>query len=347
MANFARRWSPWCGSGKQAWSALGAGLSLCATSSWHQRPQLWCEEDDVHVQRRSLFRADSHDSQLILAVPKKGRLYEAVQKLLAGAGIEYTRKDRLDIAKSKNLPMSIVFLPAADIATYVGEGEVDIGITGQDVIAESEVEVELLLQLGFGKCNLSVQAPDTGKPCPVESLAGKRIVTSFPNVTKKFFEPYEKPGEPTHIKCISGSVEAACALGLADGIVDLVETGTTMKAAGLREVAVVMNTQSVLIGNPRTQHKELIEVILKRIIGYLTAQSWVMVTYNIHRSALPEASQITPGKRAPSIMPLELKDWVAVSALVPKAEAPAVMDRLANVGATDILLQSLLSSRNI
>ena len=308
------------------------------------------DERRAHFRERTQFAKapTTRGSQLIMAVPKKGRLYDAVQKMLQGAGIEYTRKDRLDIALSKNLPMTIVFLPAADIATFVGEGNVDIGITGEDVIAESDVDVELLLKLGFGKCNLSVQAPTSSEFPTVQSLAGKRIVTSFPSVAKKFFAQYEREGtEPTHIKCISGSVEAACALGLADGIVDLVETGTTMRAAGLQEVAVVMGTEAVLIGNPRTHHKDLIQVILKRMIGYLTAQSWVLVTYNIRRSALAKACVVTPGKQAPSIMPLELEDWVAVSALVPKREAPAVMDSLADIGATDILLQQLLSSRNI
>jgi len=334
------------------WRTACAGAGLYTAASWHRRhfsPAFAETDDAVHLKPpESVFKVSPDVSnQLILAVPKKGRLYEAVQKLLTGAGIEYHRKDRLDIAYSKNLPMQIVFLPAADIATYVGEGNVDIGITGEDVIAESEVDVEVLLRLGFGRCNLAVQAPERGTNTPVESLAGKRIVTSFPNVAKKFFQQFEEPGQPTHIKCISGSVEAACALGLADGIVDLVETGTTMRAAGLKEVAVVMGTESVLIGNPRTTHKDLVEVILKRIEGYMTAQSWVMVTYNIHRDSLANACHITPGKRAPSIMPLELKDWVAVSALVPKREAPVVMDNLAAAGATDILLMSLLSSRNI
>jgi len=240
--------------------------------------------------------------------------------------------------------MSIVFLPAKDIPTYVGEGDVDLGITGEDVVAESEAVVNVLMQLGFGKCSLSVQAP-VEERWSAKQLAGKRVVTSFPNVTRKFFAGLEEPGTPTQIKCISGSVEAACGLGLADGIVDLVETGTTMRAAGLEEVEVIMKSQCVLISNPHTKHPELIELLRRRIAGYLTAKSWVMVTYNVHRDNLKRAEAITPGKRSPSIQPLEDKSWLAVAALVPKAKAPAIMDELENAGARDIILTELLSTR--
>jgi len=152
--------------------------------------------------------------------------------------------------------------------------------------------------------------------------------------------------EATKIKSISGSVEAACGLGLADGIVDLVETGTTMKAAGLEEVATIMQTQTVLIANPHScRDSELVETIRKRIAGYLTADRYVMVTYNVHRRNLDKCKVITPGKKAPSISPLEREAWVAVSALVPKKEAPAAMDELEAAGATDILLTGLVGSR--
>ena len=164
------------------------------------------------------------------AIPKKGRLYDKVLEMLKGAGIEFRREPRLDIALCVDLPITLVFLPAADIAKYVGEGNVDIGITGWDVVQESQVQVEKIMDLGFGKCQLCVQAPVADKITDVASLAGKRIVTSFPNVTKQFFDPYDAAqGVTTRINFVSGSVEAACGLGLADAVVDLVETGTTMR----------------------------------------------------------------------------------------------------------------------
>lgn len=292
------------------------------------------------------FVSNNKSPHLLFAVPKKGRLYEKVKALLNGAGIEYTRKERLDIAHCTNLPVSIVFLPSADIATYVAEGDVDLGITGEDVVSESEVEVDMLMQLGFGKCNLSLQAPKEANITDPKQLAGKRIVTSFPNITRRFFTQHEDLlSVPTKIKCISGSVEASCGLGLADGIVDLVETGTTMRAAGLEEVGLVLKSQTILIANPHSRHKDLIEVLRKRIVGHLTAQSWVMVTYNVERVKLPIVEKITPGKRSPSILPLEDKAWVAVSALVKKSHAHSIMDELQAVGAQDIMLTESLATR--
>lgn len=169
------------------------------------------------------------------AIPKKGRLHEKVLEILQGAGIKFRREPRLDVALAVDLPITLVFLPASDIAMYVGEGNVDIGITGYDVIKESGVEVNHIMDLGIGKCKLCVQAPVADKIANVESLAGKRVVTSFPELTKQFFKPLdEKMGASTKISVLSGSVEAACGLGLADAIVDLVETGTTMKVGLLR-----------------------------------------------------------------------------------------------------------------
>merc|ERR1719272_249159 len=133
--------------------------------------------------------------------------------------------------------------------------------------------------------------------------------------------------------CVFMSTATSCGLGLADAIVDLVETGTTMRAAGLEEVAVLMNTQAVLISNPKTAYPELVETVRRRLAGYQTAQRFVMCTYNVHRSNLNEASRVTPGKRSPSVMNLDLTGWVSV------------LDKLESIGATDILTTGLLSSR--
>jgi ATP phosphoribosyltransferase len=168
------------------------------------------------------------------AIPKKGRLYEKVSELLRGAGISFRREDRLDVAECTDFPLTLVFLPAADIAKYVGQGNVDLGITGLDVVEESNVEVEKVMDLGFGACKLCVQAPSASQITDVQMLAGKRIVTSFPHLTKKFFDLLDAKnvgGTPTSINFVSGSVEVACGLGLADAVVDLVETGTTMKVS--------------------------------------------------------------------------------------------------------------------
>ena len=173
--------------------------------------------------------------------------------------------------------ITLVFLPAADIATYVGEGNVDMGITGLDVIAETvpEDEVEVIMKLGFGKCKLALQGPVVSGVRSAAELAGKRIVTSFPNLAARYFKKHEteQTGQ-TKIKFVSGSVEAACGLGLADAVVDLVETGTTMRAAGLDVVDTIMETEAVLIANPHSAHGEILTTIKRRIEGFITATKY-------------------------------------------------------------------------
>lgn len=161
------------------------------------------------------------DNRLLFAVPKKGRLYEECLQLLHGSDIHFNRKSRQDIALSTNLPVALIFLPAADIPKYVAEGNVDLGISGQDMVVENEVQdkVTEILPLDFGKCRLCVQTPIKGEFQTLESLVGKRIVTSFDAYARKVFEPLDRQaGKTTSINYVSGSVEAACALGLADGI---------------------------------------------------------------------------------------------------------------------------------
>lgn len=266
-------------------------------------------------------------------------------KLLLGAGLEHHRPNRLDVAHCKNLPLTIVFLPASDIASYVGEGNVDAGITGIDVVEESELEVQRIMDLGFGKCKLCLQAPVTSGFKSPSQLAGKRVVTSFPNIARKYFDSLGELGKQTKIKYVSGSVEAACGLGLADGIVDLVETGTTMKAAGLEVVSDIITTEAVMISSKTSRNPQVVELIKKRIQGYLTATNYMMIQYNVSRELLHLAVKITPGKRSPTVTVLEDGIAVAVSALVLASQSSLIMDQLEGIGATDILLFSISNSR--
>lgn len=287
----------------------------------------------------------SSDERLLFAVPKKGRLHDKILKLLMGAGLNYHRPNRVDIALCSGLPVTLVFLPAADIATYVGEGNLDLGITGQDIIAESRTKVDELLPLGFGQCTLSVQAPSKDRIVSPAQLAGKRIVTSFPEITRDYFKQFETNATgSTKIKYVSGSVEAACSLGLADGIVDLVETGTTMKAAGLELISNILTTQAVLIANPHSEHKELVHKVHQRILGYITATKYRMVTYNVDQEKLEEVTKITPGRRSPTINSL-VGGGYAVSAMVEVKDVSNVMDQLHDVGATDVMIFNIENCR--
>mmetsp|Transcript_19221 Transcript_19221/g.40077 ORF Transcript_19221/g.40077 Transcript_19221/m.40077 type:complete len:298 (+) Transcript_19221:147-1040(+) len=280
-----------------------------------------------------------------LAIPKKGRLYEKCSKVLEGAGLEYRREARLDVAVCKDLPITLVFLPASDIGNYVGLGDVDMGITGQDCVAEQGVEVKEEIKLGFGKCRLCLQAP-VSKGWKKENVVGGRICTSFPSLAAKFFsEEDAKTGKKTNVRYVSGSVEAACGLGLADAVVDLVETGTTMKAAGLEVIAEVMHSEAILISNPTSPHGSIINLIKKRIEGYITATKFMMISYNVAEKNLAACSAITPGKTSPTVTKLSEEGMFAVSALVKRSEASGKMDELSEAGATDILLFAISNSR--
>ncbi|KAK0730507.1 hypothetical protein B0H67DRAFT_474093 [Lasiosphaeris hirsuta] len=330
-----------------------------------------------------LISLQSLEGRLLFAVPKKGRLLSASLNLLEGADIQFRRENRLDIALVKNLPIALIFLPAADIPTFVGEGRVDIGITGYDQVQEHDAGVralksarrlsnevpdenlkpqgcETVLELGFGACRLQVQAPAKGAYTEGKDLIGRNIGTSFVHLAQEYFARLELEQEGitngdaihlagrklrTKIIELSGSVEAACALGVADGIVDLVESGETMKAAGLAAIDTVVESSAILIKSKSPSNPAMVDLIAARIGGVITAQKYVLCQYNIPRTKLSEASKITPGKRAPTVTSLEEDGWVAVSAMVEKKRIATVMDDLTLVGATDILVLDIHNTR--
>ncbi|TRM64951.1 hypothetical protein BD626DRAFT_556814 [Schizophyllum amplum] len=301
------------------------------------------------------MNADSLDGRLLFAIPKKGRLHEKCMSLLAGADIQFRRHARLDVCLVLNHPIALVFLPASDIPSFVGKGNVDLGITGHDVILEAEMQshVTEALRLGFGKCALQVQVPEAGPIKTVDDLAGRRVVTSFEVLAGQYFGALDAQkgleGEArTKIEYVGGSVEAACALGLADGIVDLVESGDTMRAAGLHAIATVLDSEAVLIKSRETKnpkHSSLIDLVTARIAGVIAAQKYVSCQYNIPRDRLAAATLVTPGRRAPTISPLEEENWLAVAVMVEKKLIADKMDELVRIGAEDILIFNLDNCR--
>mmetsp|Transcript_106872 Transcript_106872/g.334313 ORF Transcript_106872/g.334313 Transcript_106872/m.334313 type:complete len:319 (-) Transcript_106872:109-1065(-) len=304
------------------------------------------------------------DDVVLFAVPKKGRIYEDVMKLLKGSGLGAKRPERLDVAMCTELPVKLVFLPAADIPSYVMEGNVDLGISGHDMVEETLVgtdsavdpQLKVLAHLGLGRCSLCLQAPKVLKAKDPRAFLGKRIVTSFPNIARRYFDSLaeDSKGSKTVIKVVSGSVEAACGLGLADAVVDLVETGTTMHAAGLEVVGEpIFRSEALLFQQVPTAHNglasgvkaEVIKTIEQRIRGYLTATRFVMVVFNCHADNLQECCQITPGKRSPTVTELKESGWHSVSALVRKEDSNSVLDKLTKAGAQDILSFELTNTR--
>jgi len=298
------------------------------------------------------------DHKVLFAIPKKGRIHEEVMKIIKGSGLDAKRPERLDVAVHKDLPLKLVFLPSADIPTYVMEGNVDIGISGSDMLEEASFAaghdrpvVEVMQELGIGKCKLCLQAPKDKCHLGPKVFVGKRIVTSFPELSRRFFEKHrDQASQETSIKVVSGSVEAACGLGLADAIVDLVETGTTMKAAGLDIVSDVLETEALLfrqVHNGSDPHgkDQIMNMIDQRIRGYITSTRFVMVVCNVHDVNMAEVTSLMPGKRSPTVTALKESGWHSVSALVKISDSNKVMDELAKAGATDILATSLSNTR--
>lgn len=287
--------------------------------------------------------------RLLFAVPKKGRLYEKCTQMLKGADIQFNRSNRLDIALCLNLPIALIFLPAADIPTFVDQGRCDVGITGYDQVVEANADVNMGMDLSFGKCKLQIQVPVNGPYKKPEELIGKTIVSSFTNLTKKYFEKLEgvKEGEKlqTKIVYVGGSVEASCALGVGDAIVDLVESGETMKAAGLHAIETIIDTSAHLIYSKNPSHPDLVELIQSRFEGLLAANRYVLCNYNAPRDKLPELLKVTPGRRAATVSPLEDSDWVAVSSMVEKKTIATKMDQLKTLGASDILTFDITNCR--
>ncbi|KAK5108257.1 hypothetical protein LTR62_008641 [Meristemomyces frigidus] len=309
------------------------------------------------------------NGRVLLAVPKKGRLQEKAFQLLKGSDIQFNRSDRSDIAFSSNTPVALVFLPAADIPAFVGRGKGALGITGTDCIQEYEARepptatsgVEEVLDLGFGRCKLQVQVPEHGEVTSPEQLVGKTIATSFDGLSRKYFRELEAKSETngvvngdgeaklkTNILHLSGSVEAAYSLGMADAVVDLVESGLTMRSAGLKPIATVVSSSACLIKSKHqlnSSDADWVTKITARIQGVITAQQYVLCCYNVERSRLDAVRKITPGKRAPTINNLEEEGWVAVQAMVESGKVAVVMDQLSEVGAHDILIMKLENTR--
>lgn len=270
--------------------------------------------------------------------------------------IQFRRSNRLDIALSTNMPVALIFLPAADIPTFVGEGKCDLGITGLDQVKEADMfdSVLDLLDLQFGKCKLQVQVPENGPYDHPGQLLGKKIVTSFTKLSADYFNQLEEASseksEKTIIKYVGGSVEASVALGVGDAIVDLVESGETMKAAGLKAIATVLDTSAHLISSKQPRFPDLVKTILNRFEGIMAANRYVLCNYNAPRSIVPSVLKITPGRRAATISTLEkladdAEEWVAISSMVEKSRIGHAMDELKKAGASDILVFEINNCR--
>jgi ATP phosphoribosyltransferase len=279
---------------------------------------------------------------LRIGVPSKGRLAEIAAQLLADAGLSFRRTDRSLFARCKDMPVEVTFLRTDDIPVLTAEGAIDLGITGADLVAESGAEVVHRLDLGMGSCRLALCVPDDAAIDDPRKLAGKRIATSFPLITRRWLADH---GVEAHFVELTGSVEVMIALGVADAIVDLVETGSTLAANRLRILAELGRYETVLVQNHRIADPALADRIVRRLEGIVIARGWSLLEYNVPRARLADAEAITPGFNSPTVMQLEDAAWCAVRAMVKRGEVHAVMERLEAIGASAIIETRIANCR--
>jgi ATP phosphoribosyltransferase len=273
-------------------------------------------------------------STLRIGLPSKGRLAEQSGELLRHAGLSFRRQERGLFALVAELPVEVIFLRTDDMPLLCAEGAIDMGITGSDLVAESEADVLTRMALGVGRCRLAVCVPDESTISTPAQLQDCRIATSFPHLTERFLTNQECSA---HLVPLSGSVEIMVALGVADAVVDLIETGSTLAANRLRILHELGQYQAVLIQNRRPRDPEMADRVARRLEGVVIARSYSLLEYNIPREKLAEAEQITPGFHSPTISALEDPSWCAVRVMVRRGEVITVMEQLEQVGASAIL----------
>lgn len=271
---------------------------------------------------------------LRIGIPSKGRLSELATELLNQAGLQFRRQERTLFALVKQLPIDIIFLRTDDIPVLCAEGAIDLGITGSDLLKESQAEVDVRMQLGVGHCRLSLCLPDSSEIVDCSQLNGKRIATSFPKLTEQFLAKHKAN---VHLVELSGSVEIMIALGVADAIVDLVETGSTLAANKLRILTDIGQYETVLIQNRAGYNADVADRVVRRLEGVVIARDYSLLEYNIPRKQLAAAEAITPGFKSPTVNALEDSDWCAVRAMVKRKNAIDIMERLEALGASAIL----------
>jgi ATP phosphoribosyltransferase len=280
-------------------------------------------------------------SLLRIAVPNKGSLSQSASEILRESGYRQ-RNDAKELTLSDpENEVEFFYLRPRDIALYVGEGTLDVGITGRDLLLDSGAHAEEILSLGFGRSKFHFAGP-AGAYTSLEELKGKRIATSYVGVVQHFLD---REGIDATVTRLDGAVETSIQLGVADVIADVVETGSTLRAAGLATFGeVILESEAVLITRENTL-PDGFEIFRRRLEGVLVARSYVMMDYDIRVDQVERAVALTPGLESPTVSPLHREGWVAVRAMVPRSGAQRLMDQLYDLGARAILLTDIHACR--
>lgn len=275
--------------------------------------------------------------RLRLAIPNKGRLVEPTLALLHDAGLVFEEHDRSLVARVQNFDLDILFVRTNDVIEFVGDGVADLGVTGIDLLSESGVDLPRIRTLGYGHCRLAAAVPADTPHQAVEDLAGLRVATAHPNTARRFFADRHIPVE---VVPISGAVEVAPRLGLADAIVDLVSTGSTLVMNGLRPIGDVLASEALLVANPGalSRRAEALGAIDTMLSAVIAARGRKYLMMNAPASRLGVLEELLPGLESPSVIPLAHAGMIAIHSVVDADAVWGLLPRLKAAGASGILV---------
>ncbi len=279
-----------------------------------------------------------NNSSLTLAIQKDGRLTADTLNLLRDVGLEFESYKQRLFSVCRNFPLNIVYLRDDDIPDYVASGSVDMGIVGQNMLYETSTQIDTLIELNFGFCSLCVAVPRESSVNDLRELRNCKVATSYPKSTQKYFTNMDVAVD---IATIKGSVEIAPALGMADAVIDLVSTGSTLALNDLRVIDKVYDSQAVLVATrlKLTNRKAiLMRQLLMRIRGVLSAGSFKYVMMNAPQDRLQEIREVVPGLKSPTITPLSTKGWISVQTVVKEDVFWETIEKLKKIGASGILV---------
>jgi ATP phosphoribosyltransferase len=276
-------------------------------------------------------------SKIKIAIQKNGRLSEKSLELLKNCGISFPNGDRKLKSESNNFPIEVLFLRDDDIPQYVEQGVVDIGILGENEVWEKDKNVEVIKNLGFANCKLSLAIPKDERYTDLNYFRGKKIATSYPKILKKYFQERNIEVE---IEEIGGSVEIAPSIGLANAILDIVSTGSTLIMNGLKEVEVLAKSSAVLIVNKSlsSEKKQLLDRLIFRIESVQNAKENKYILLNAPKSSISSIAKVLPGMKAPTVLPLSEDGWVSIHSVIKEDDFWDVIDQLKEIGAQGILV---------
>jgi ATP phosphoribosyltransferase len=286
---------------------------------------------------------------LRVAVPNKGVLSEPAAEMLAESGYRQRRSTKDLAVYDPESDTEFFYLRPRDIAVYVAAGTLDVGITGRDMLLETTppdgagaAAVEVM-QLGFGRSSFRFASPAESEIDRLQDLEGTRIATAYPGLLQRYLD---EAGIKASVVKLDGAVETACRLGVADAVCDVVETGTTLRAAGLRIIGEpLLSSEAILVGRAGAEEIPAVAQLRRRLRGVLVARQYVLLDYDCPNEILPQATAVTPGLEGPTVSPLQTPGWSAVRAMVRQDETNHVMDELWQLGARAILVTSIHACR--